>query len=60
VGYGLEKQRRICSNSHGHHWMRRAKGVDGKDHVVPVRLSLPLPSDFCSRCRVVRDQLEAS
>jgi hypothetical protein len=43
-----------------HHFMRYASGKNGSVRPVPVGLKKPLPSDFCSYCRVARGQMEVS
>ena len=59
MGYGLEKPK---SHKSHHRWMRYEKvgnpRLDG--HAKPVLLRATLPSDFCCRCRVTREQLEVS
>jgi len=57
VGYGLKKPRLPCASNHNH-WRREKKGRFGESN--PVGLGSPLPSDFCSHCKIVREQLEAS
>jgi hypothetical protein len=57
VGYGSKKPRLPCGGNH-HHWRRR-KEVRYRVS-KPVGLDTPLPSDFCSHCQVVREQLEVS
>jgi hypothetical protein len=57
LGYGPAKNRYHAGH---HHWVRRVKCSDGKLHVVPVKLALPLLTDFCRYCRMTRELLEVS
>ena len=56
MGYGFEKPKAPCVGVNHHRWRRMKKGRYAESN--PVGLSAPLPTDFCSRCLVVRGMLE--
>jgi hypothetical protein len=59
LGYGPYKNKH---HSGRHRWVRRESNVNPQlaGRVRPVLLRAPLPTDFCSFCRVKRELLEAA
>lgn len=61
MGYGNESLNKLSvRDCFTHRYVRLEKKADGRKHPVRVGCRTPSPTDYCSRCKKRRYELEGS